>query len=268
MFDALDIQLEEIDDWNCCGATSYMGVDEIKAFGLAARNIGLANRQKKTQDDEETHIIAPCSACYLVLLKTQKYLATHTDVRNSIQGGLSEIDLDLNSNIKIRHPLDVLVNDIGYQKIAERVQKPLKNVKVASYYGCQIIRPYQEFDKEYYPMTMDHLVTKLGGEAVDWPLKTRCCGGTLMGTMQDVGLQINYRLLKEAHRRNADVMITTCPLCQFNLECYQDKIMKSHNDSVEMPVIYFTQLMGMAFGLSDISLGLNRLLTPVSDIFQ
>ncbi len=268
VFKALDIQVEEINDWNCCGATSYMAVDELKAFGLAARNLGLAAHQNNSEPNGETHIIAPCSACYLVLLKTQKYLAEHSGVRDIIHRGLQEIGLDNNNNITIRHPLDVLVNDVGYQEIAKRVKNPLKNIKVASYYGCQIIRPYEAFDKAHYPMTMDNLVTALGAEAVDWPLKTRCCGGTLMGTIQEAGLRLNYRLLKEAHRREADVMVTTCPLCQFNLECYQTDIMRYNNDDIEIPVIYFTQLMGIAFGLSKKTLGLQRLLIPVSEVFN
>lgn len=268
VFEALDTELVEIEDWNCCGATSFMAVDDLKALGLAARNFGLAAAQGNGNDDEELHIIAPCSACYLVLQKTLQNFEDHPEIRKKVQNGLKEIGLDINSKFKIRHPLDVLVNDIGYEKIAERVERPLKDVKVVSYYGCQIIRPYEAFDKNHYPTTMDELVAKLGGEAIDWPLKTRCCGGTLMATTPDVGEQLNYVLLKEAQQREADIMITTCPLCQYNLECNQDAISRHNKDDISLPVMYFTQLMGMAFGIPDKTLGLQRLFTPVPDTLQ
>jgi heterodisulfide reductase subunit B len=109
---------------------------------------------------------------------------------------------------------------------------------------------------------MDRLVTALGATPVDWPLKTRCCGGTLNGTIPETGLRLNRNLLKEARRRGADMLITVCPLCQFNLECYQDEIGRQFGESVHLPVVYLTQLMGMAFGLADRELGLQRLFIP------
>lgn len=264
VFKTLNIEIEEIDDWNCCGATSYMSVDERKAFGLAARNLGLASRQSGLSQDEEIHIIAPCSACYLVLMKTQNNLSLSNGLSGPIKKGLQEIGLTVNNKIKIRHPLDVLVNDIGYDKIAEHVVNPLKDSKVVSYYGCQIIRPFEAFDPQHYPSTMDTLVSSLGAEAIDWPLKTRCCGGTLTGTIQEEGLRLNHRLLSEAKKRKADIMITTCPLCQFNLDAYQDEIKSYTKEDVTLPVIYFTQLMGMAFGIPEKTLGLHRQIVPVS----
>lgn len=165
--------------------------------------------------------------------------------------------------VRVRHPLDVLVNDIGLEIIAGQVKRPLSGLKVACYYGCQIVRPYATFDDQHEPLTMEQLVLALGAEVVDWPLKTRCCGGSLTGTVQEVGLRLNYILLKEAKKRGADVIVTTCPLCQFNLECYQPRIGRRFNDRIDMPIVYFSQLLGLAFGLPERKLGMHRLFVPL-----
>ena len=256
VFKALSIPLEELQDWNCCGATTYMSVDELKAFGLAARNLGLAEMQA---GNEEANLITPCSACFLVLLKTQKYLESHPDIAEKVQRALKEAGIKYEGKIKIRHPLDVLMNDFGPEYIGKFVKNPLKGLKVVCYYGCQTIRPFLTFDNDRNPMIMDKLAQTLGADTVDYPLKTRCCGGSLTGTIEQVGLRLSYRLIKEASRRKADIMLTACSLCQFNLECYQSNMSKRYNDNVHMPIVYFSQFMGMAFGLPDKEIGIHRL---------
>jgi heterodisulfide reductase subunit B2 len=265
VFDALGIHMEEVEDWNCCGATSYMAVDEDKAHALAARNLVLAAEQS---GGGEAHLVVPCSACYLVLLKTQKYIAEDAAGRERLQKAFGAVGLTLDASTIVRHPLDVVMNDIGLAKIRERVVRPLKTHKVVSNYGCQVVRPYEAFDKAHYPVTLDDLIEALGAEAVDWPLRTHCCGGMLIATLQDVGFRLTYRLLKEAHRKGANMMATTCPLCQFNLECYQTDIIRYNNDNITLPIVYFTQLMGMAFGLSDKAIGLHRQFVPVTELLD
>ena len=159
-------------------------------------------------------------------------------------------------------PIDVLVNDVGLDTLSAHVKKSLKGIKVACYYGCQMVRPYATFDDQENPMTMDRLIQALGAETLDWPLKTRCCGGTFTGTIQDIGLELNHVLLKEAKKRGADVIATNCSLCQFNLECYQNKIHRKFKDHEYLPVVYFTQLIGMALGLPKKDIGLHRLFIP------
>ncbi|MCS6965094.1 CoB--CoM heterodisulfide reductase iron-sulfur subunit B family protein [Thermoflexus sp.] len=261
VFRALGIPLAELADWNCCGATAYMSIDERQAFALAARNLALAEAQGAS-DNGAIQLIAPCSACYLVLLKAQRHLMTDTAFRQEMSGVLPG-NMGDPGQIRIRHPLDVLVHDVGLQEIARHVRQPLRGLKVASYYGCQIVRPFALFDRPHDPSTMDDLVRTLGAEPVDWPLKTHCCGGSLTGTMPEVGLRLNYLLLREAQRRGADLIITVCPLCQFNLEAYQDFIRRRYPDLAPMPVLFFTQLIGMAMGLPPRELGLQRLLIPV-----
>ena len=266
VFDALGIEYEELKDWNCCGATAYMAVDEKKAFVLAARNNSLAEHQFK--DEEEVNIVAPFSACYMVLLKTQKFLEDNPEDMAVIKAALKESGLDYKAKAKIRHPIDVFINDIGEQEITKRITKPLKGIRVASYYGCQTVRPFATFDDQRNPVTMDKLFKAAGAEVVDWTMKTRCCGASLTGTIQEVALPLSYIILHEAKKRRADVVTTACSLCQFNLECYQTNIDKKFKTDTKIDVIYFTQLLGLALGLEPKKLGINRLFAKPENLFR
>jgi len=261
VFEALEIPIEELSDWNCCGATAYMSISELKAFALSARNFALAEQQFKGSND--VNLVVPCAACYLGLNKARRYLAEHLEIKETVDGALKQAGLHYSGHVHIRHPLDVLLNDIGLEKITAAVKKPLTGLRVACYYGCQIVRPYAEFDNQHEPQSMDKILTALGAEVIEWPLKTRCCGGSLTGTVQEVGLRLSYILLKEAKKRGCDVVATACPLCQFNLECYQSEMLKSYGEVINVPVAYFTQLIGVGLGLSSKNLGLNRLFTPL-----
>lgn len=262
-FDALGVRLQELDDWNCCGATAYMSISELKSFALSARNMALAERQ--CDDGKPVDIVVPCAACYLGLYKAQHYLDENDDVREKVERALEAAGLSYSGRARIRHPLDVLINDIGVDRVAECVRRPLEEFRVACYYGCQLVRPYAEFDDQHEPTTMDKLMVALGAKVVDWPLKTRCCGGSLTGTVQDVGQRLSYILLREAIRRGCDVVATACPLCQFNLECYQPQISRRFAESINVPVAYFSQLMGIAFGLPRRKVGLHRLFVPIRE---
>ncbi|MFC1852185.1 CoB--CoM heterodisulfide reductase iron-sulfur subunit B family protein [candidate division CSSED10-310 bacterium] len=268
LFNFLSLPLEEIDDWNCCGATAYMAVDEFKAFALAARNLALAERQVGELSQNLIEVVVPCSGCYLILYKTNHYLNKQAALKHKILTALQTIGLDFKGNVSIRHPLDIFVNDVGLDTLSTHVRQPLKGLKVACYYGCQIVRPFESFDTARNPSTLERIVTALGAEPIDWPLKTHCCGGTLMGTIHDVGLRLNYVLLKEVKKRGADLMITTCPLCQINLECYQNHMARVYSDKLNIPVLFFTQLMGLAFGISGKELGIQRLFISPSKLMK
>ena len=270
----LGAELVELDDWNCCGATAYMAVDEVKACVMASRNLAIAEKSGHKE------LLAPCSACYTVLNKTKHYLHESPSVETVIQTALKQANLTYGGNVPVRHPLDVLVNDIGLAEIKKHVKQPLKGLKVAPYYGCQIVRPYSTFDDQYNPTSMDRLLEAIGCTIVTYPLKTRCCGGSLTGTLPEPGVLCSYILLKEAVKRGANVVATVCPLCQFNLDCYRDKMAaKWGNETIpdpdnpearipvgphlNLPVVYFTQLMGLAFGMSEKELGLHRGFAPM-----
>jgi heterodisulfide reductase subunit B len=236
-----------------------MSVDEAKAAVLASRNLAIA---EKTGPQD---LMTPCSACYLVLNKTKHNIADFPDINATVRLALGNAKLTYQGNVKVRHPLDVLVHDVGLDVIKEKVVHPLKGLKVAPYYGCQMVRPYATFDDAWNPTTMDRLLATLGAEVVHYPLKTKCCGGSLTGTVPEAGLRLTYILLKEAVRRGADVIATVCPLCQFNLDAYHDQIAKRWGPA-RIATVYFTQLMGLAFGMTPKQLGLQRNFVPMKPL--
>ncbi len=247
---ALGIEINELEDWNCCGATAYMSIDETKSYALAGRNLAIAERNA-------SDVIAPCSACYLVLNKTIHGMSENPDLHGKVSRALKAGGLEYKGTAKVRHPLDVLLNDVGLEEIKKRIKTPLAGMKLAPYYGCQIVRPYATFDDQRDPVFMDKLITASGAESVDWPLKTRCCGGSLTGTVPEAGLRLAYIILKEARKRGAQAIVTPCPLCQFNLDGYQEQIASKY-ERIDMPVLYFTQVLGLAMGLSAKELGIKR----------
>ncbi len=255
MLKNLGVELQELEDWNCCGATAYMAIDEGKACVLAARNLALAEKSGQQQ------LLAPCAACYLVLNKTKHYMHEYPSMKDTVDRALSAVGLQYSGNTPVRHPLDVLLNDVGLEAIRQKVSQPLKGLKVAPYYGCQLVRPYATFDDQYNPTTMDRLLEALGASVVRYPLKTKCCGGSLTGTVPEAGIRMVYILMNEARKRGADCLATVCPLCQFNLDAYHAELMRQYGP-VLVPTVYFTQLMGLAFGLRDKELGLNRAAIP------
>ena len=261
VFNTLGIKMKEQEDWSCCGATLYMSVDEQISFALSCRNMAIAKKSA-------SKMIIPCSACYLVFKKTQDYVEKYAGIKSKIQGALNEVGLTYNGGIELKHPLEIILDEYGLKELSSKVKKPLEKFKIVPYYGCQIVRPYTDFDDPMYPTKMDTLLKALGAQVVDYPLKTRCCGGSLMGTIEEIGLRLNYILLKEAVERGANCIAVLCPLCQFNLECYQEEINNRYNTKFSIPIVYFTQAMGMALGLSKENLGLQRAIVPIGSLYQ
>ncbi len=252
LFRLLDVQLDELEDWNCCGATTYMSIDERAAFILSGRNLSLAHKAGPRD------LVVPCSACFLILRKTQEYVRQYPELRDEVEGALKQAGLPPMGPVNVRHPLDILFNDIGVEAIRAKVKNKWHGGKVACYYGCQALRPYPEADGAYNPMRMDKLLQAVGVTTVDYPLKTKCCGGSLTGTIHSVGARLNEILLKEAVRKGAQAVATMCPLCQFNLDAYQSEMPANGHGTLDVPVLYFTQILGWALGGDFRSLGLQR----------
>jgi len=255
VFKHLGCNLIELEDWNCCGATAYMSVKETLGFAISARNLALAEKYKRD-------VIAPCSSCFTILAKTNRYLKASPELHERINLCLKEDNLQYNLSVNVRHPLDVLVNDIGLKAIKEKAKFSLDGLKIANYYGCQIVRPEKGFDDREEPMTMDNLFFDLGAENVYYPMKVKCCGGMLMTTYEDVALKLSKEIIESAVINGADCIVTTCPLCQMNLEAYQEEINKVYKTNFNMPVLFFTQVMGLAFGYGAKELGIDKNLTP------
>lgn len=260
VFRALGIGLRELADWNCCGATLYMSVDEAVSVAISARNLAIAE-QSGFRD-----LVAPCSACYTVLLKTNRFLRENRDLKAKVDRLLGTAGLRYDLTVNVRHPLDVLVNDVGVEVIALSATRSLDGISFAPYYGCQIVRPERGFDDRDFPTTMDRLFERLGARAVYFPLKTRCCGGMLMTTFPDVALHLVDELLGCALENRASCMVTTCPMCQVNLEAYQKRVNKKLGRTYRLAIVFFTQLLGLALGCTEKELGLERNLVPLAEL--
>jgi len=255
VFRTLGQKLVELEDWNCCGATYYMSTKETTSLVISARNLALA--EKYGHD-----IVAPCSSCYTILYKTNQILKDNFIMKAKVDQALKKENLQYNLHLKVRHPLEVLVNDIGIDSIASKAKISLYGVKIAPYYGCQIVRPDRGFDDKENPQMMNLLFEALGAENIYFPMKVRCCGGMLMTTYPDVALELNKKILESACENDADVVLTTCPLCQINLEAYQNKINKKFKTDFHLPILFFTQALGLALGGTPKELGIQRSIIP------
>lgn len=244
----LGIELVEVDDWNCCGATEYIALNRMAAYALVARTLALA-----AKTDGLREMVAPCSACYLNLSKADTYLTQDTRLAEKVNRALAAGGLHYHpGSVKTRHFLDVIVNDVGYKKIAEKVTKPLKGLRIAPYYGCLIGRPafYGQIDDPEYPVTLDKLLRVLGAEVVDYPVKAHCCGGHMTQISEATAFDLIRRLIKSAADSHADLIVTVCPMCQMNLDGFQNAMNRYFKTDYRIPVLYFTQMMGLAFGES------------------
>ncbi|TFH60372.1 MAG: disulfide reductase, partial [Candidatus Zixiibacteriota bacterium] len=237
----------------CCGATMYMSVNNTVAYSISARNLAIA--QKMGMD-----VCAPCSSCFTILQKTNRYIGWDPKEREKINQALAAANLVYDKPVAVRHPLDILVNEIGLDTIKAKVVNSLAGLKVAPYYGCQIVRPYGYFDDVDDPVTMDKLLQALGAEATHYPGKVRCCGGMLMTTQENIALKLNLGLMQAAVDNGAEMIATACPLCQMNLEAYQNKINQAFGKNFNIPIVYFTHLVGVALGMSPAKMGLDKLL--------
>ncbi len=260
LFRLLGLGVDELEDWNCCGATSYMAISEGSAFALAARNLALAERAGSRE------VMAPCSACYLVLMKTLDYRRKYASVDKSVREALERAGLPATNNVHVRHPLEILYNDVGAARIKSKVVRPWTGGRLACYYGCQAVRPYSEVDDPHRPSRMEELLNAIGVPTVEYTLRTKCCGGSLTGTIPTVGIRLNYELLKEAIRNGAQAIVTICPLCQFNLDAYQSQIRADIWDALDVPVLYITQVLGWMLGGDWKELGLNRSISGVREL--
>jgi heterodisulfide reductase subunit B len=260
VFETLDADLDELDDWNCCGATAFPAVDENKATALGARILALA----EGQDPDGVDLVAPCAGCYRALIKANKRL-TDDAVADRTNGALETIGMHYEGRAQVRHPVDVLVNDIGVERISAAVTRPLTGLRVACYYGCLLVRPDSSFDDQHNPTSMERLIEAVGAEPVDWPLKTRCCGGScycggpMIGTMPEATLRLSHTLLEEAKKRGADAVVSVCSLCEFNLEAFQSKMAREFGAPIDLTVGFLTQLLGIAFGIDEKKLGIGRM---------
>lgn len=242
----LGIELEEIKNWNCCGA---LHVDDRSArVALSARTLASANG---------LDVATPCNLCYSNLMRVNTALED-SDLKNRVNGALAT---KYEGNTKPKHLLEIVVKDLGFTKLSEHVKKPLK-IKAVPYYGCLLTRPENKFDSPENPVSLDNLISTLGAEPVKYYYKTKCCGGPILLTNEDLALELAKDLLMMAIESGADCMVVTCPMCHLQLDAKQKAVEAKFSIKIEMPIIYFTQLIGLAMGIAPKELGLDKHLVP------
>ena len=245
----LDIELIELDGWTCCGSTPYGSLDEFESIAVAAHELALA--EKRGFD-----LVTPCSSCYVTLNRANVHLAEHPKLAVQVNEALAAADLSYHGSIKVRHFTDILVEEVTPEAIAAKVTRKLTGMKVAPYAGCQLVRPSFSDEDTELPQSIDRLVECTGAEAVPFPLKARCCGGSLVISEEPLALSLMYKLFKNAVDNGAECIATPCPLCQMNLDAYQAKVNSKYKAKFNLPVFFISQLIGIALGLDNAALGL------------
>jgi len=238
----LGIDLDELEGWNCCGATSAHSTDDFLSLALPARNLSLAD--KKGLD-----LVVPCAACYQRLKVAEKKLKESPLPGFPYQG-----------KAKVRHLLDFLSEEENLARIKEEIKKPLSGLRVACYYGCLVVRPPKVTGAVDYedPQNMDQLMTLLGAESVGWSYKTDCCGGSFVLTRPDIVRRLIGKILDMALEAGAEGLVTCCPMCQSNLDTRQRELSRKFRKDYHLPIFYFTELLGLALGSPKVDEWLKR----------
>jgi len=262
----LGMQLMELEDWNCCGSTPYGSTDELESVCIAARNLALAEKVRYAVLDEKgipveksgLDLVTPCSACYTTLSRANSQLREYPELKHKVGECLAAAGLEYKGGVRVRHLFEVIYNDIGLKAIESKVVTPLSGLRVAPYYGCQLVRPEPGFDNRHNPQSLEQLIACLGAEPVPFPLKDRCCGGSLIIPELDLALGLIHQLFDSAASSGAQCVVTVCPLCQTNLDAYQDMVNRRFRTRYNLPVLFFTQLIGLALGIEPKALALDK----------
>ncbi len=253
----LGIELVEMSDWNCCGTVHATNVNRGLATALSARNLTIA-------ESMGLDVAVPCNGCYKNLRGASEELSQDAELREKINSCLSR---PLQGDVAVRHPLYIILEDVGLDGLGE-VPRPLSQLKVAPYYGCVLTRPpaTPPVDDPEDPQGMDRLLEALGADVVPYGYKTKCCGGAVLVSHTDVSLELTGRLLREAKNAGAECLVVACPMCQMALDAYQSKVERKLGERLDLPILYFTQLLGIALGINSSQLGLGRLFVSASKV--
>jgi len=228
----LDVELVELHDWNCCGASSGHCTNYELSLALPARNLAIAEKAG-------LNVAVACAACYLRFKQTNHDLKKNDALRQKIE---ALIEMPYKGNVEVKHLLEVFAKEVGLEEVKKRVKKPLKGLKLAAYYGCYLVRPpdVTQFDNPEQPMLMDNLLAALGAEPVEYTHKVECCGGSLLLGRVDIVQKLVDDICQAALDAGAQGIVTACPLCMANLDTRQPK--------TKVPVIHFSELTGLALG--------------------
>ncbi len=256
----LDIELVEPKGWTCCGATAGHQTDRFLSVALPAASLAKVK-------DAGLDMVVSCAACYNRMKVANHEIQKSDEMRRSVAEALGR---DYDGSVRVMHFLEVLLDAVGVDKIAELTKRSLGGLKVACYYGCLLVRPHDvtKFDDPENPTSLDRLVTALGGEALEWPHKVECCGGGLSMSRTDVVVSLTASILEMAKASGAQCIAVGCPMCQINLDMRQLDIQKQMGKSYDMPVVYITQLLGLCLGIPAGQLGFEKLMIPALDVIK
>ena len=255
----LDIELHELDEWTCCGATHSAVYNADSRFLLSIRNLALAEMQGYDA------VVAPCSACYKNLRRAAKLAEADKTICTRVNAEMEEV-FSCSGKVEVLHPLYLILRDYGLDALKKRVVRPLTGLKIASYYGCMLTRPADQFDSAERPTGLDRLVRALGAEPVDYDYKAKCCGGALALSHGGTTARMAGDVLASAKARGAEAVTLACPMCHMALDLYQSKAARVVQRDLDLPVVFFTQLMGLALGLDPAQLGLQRHIVPTAGV--
>ncbi|MFQ5899613.1 MAG: CoB--CoM heterodisulfide reductase iron-sulfur subunit B family protein [Candidatus Methylomirabilia bacterium] len=254
---ALGLDLQEVDDWNCCGASPAAAFDPALGLALAARNLALAEVQGAKV------LLAPCSGCYQKAAKAQRTLSRAEAALDGVSAravaALKAAGQTYRGTVSVRHPVDLFVTDLGLPAVRARLARSLAGLRVVCYYGCLLTRPKELTGyHSIRPTSLDRLTEALGAMPLPFRQRTSCCGGPVLLSHPEVAFRKTKALLDEALEQRADCLVSPCPLCSMNLDGRQADIERAFGVRYDMPVLYFSQLMGLAFDLPPRVLGLHK----------
>lgn len=255
VWERLGIGLHELSDWTCCGASSAHGTSKLLGLALPARNLQLA-------ESEGLPLTTPCPACFS-RLKFASYELTDVTRRSAVSEVLGR---EFHNSVTI---LPILAA-VAPEEIAAAVRRPINGLRIACYYGCMFVRPAKvmAFDDEENPQSMDRLLMAAGAETIDWALKTECCGASLAIPHSEIVVRLTARILRAAKHLGADCIAVACPLCQSNLDQRQREIGRELGEAVDMPILYFSQLLGLALGYTSSEMMIDRSLTDARPLLR
>ena len=257
----LNLNLVEPEGWKCCGTSPAHNTNHYRSVKLPMETLAIA------KDMGHSYMTMPCAACFSRFRIAIHEVQHDSELRNKIA---DDIGFEYTGGIKVDNLLTTITDRVGYEAAVKPVSKPLKGLKVACYYGCLLTRPpdVTGSGNPEYPMNMDRLMEALGAEAVDWSYKTDCCGGSLSLSTLEISLDLSHKILQNAVECGADIISTACPLCHANLDVFQKPIKDEYGEDFDIPVVYFTQLMGAAYGLDAKTLGLDKHFTDGAGLLR
>jgi heterodisulfide reductase subunit B len=259
--EVIGLDLVEPDGWVCCGTTPAHSTDHLLSTVLPMKTL------KRVEQSGQSCVTVPCPSCFIRLRTAMRDVAADPELREQVA---AETKYTPSPELTVDHLLTTIAEKAGPEKVADAVILPLEGLKVVCYYGCVVTRPPKLTGAtEYeYPMSMDHLVQAVGAETLDWSYKTECCGVSLVFTQLPVVMDMCHKILDNAKAAGAEAIVVACPLCQANLDMRQRQTSKEYGQDYNLPILYFTQLMGLAFGLQPADLGLEKHAVSAKPLLQ